>query len=70
VSRILSDHATSFGADWHADPERLRVEAVRLLERFGLACAVPGGVLALPLAGRYRNTVAVTRARRAPAGLF
>jgi uncharacterized protein (TIGR02678 family) len=70
VNRILAAHATSFGADWHADPERLCVEAVNLLDRFGLVTPVPGGVLVLPLAGRYRNTVAVTRQRRAPVGLF
>ncbi len=70
VTRILAVHASSFGADWHADPERLRIEAVHLLDRFGLVTPVPGGVLVLPLTGRYRNTVAVTRQRRAPAGLF
>jgi uncharacterized protein (TIGR02678 family) len=70
VARILATHATSFGADWHADPERLCVEAVNLLDRFGLVTPVPGGVLVLPLTGRYRNTVAITRQRRAPVGLF
>jgi uncharacterized protein (TIGR02678 family) len=70
VTRILAAHASSFGADWHADPDRLRVEAVHLLDRFGLVTPVPGGVLVLALTGRYRNTVAVTRQRRAPAGLF
>jgi hypothetical protein len=61
---ILTRHATSFGAQWHADPERLCAEAKALLQRFGCAAAVPGGVLVLPLTGRYRNTVAETKARR------
>jgi hypothetical protein len=70
TERILTTYATSFGADWHADPDRLRAEAVRLLDRFGLVTPVAGGVLVLPLTGRYRNTVAVVRQRRAHAGLF
>jgi uncharacterized protein (TIGR02678 family) len=70
VERILSTYGSSFGAEWHADPERLRVEAVDLLTRFGCVQPVSGGVLVLPLTGRYRNTVAITRSRRAPDGLF
>jgi uncharacterized protein (TIGR02678 family) len=70
VERILATYGSSFGADWHADPERLRVEAVDLLTRFGCVQPVPGGVLVLPLTGRYRNTVATTKPRRAPDGLF
>jgi hypothetical protein len=68
VTRILATYGSSFGAEWHADPERLRTEAVDLLTRFGCVWPVPGGVLVLPLTGRYRNTVATTKARRAPAG--
>jgi uncharacterized protein (TIGR02678 family) len=68
VTRILATYGSSFGAEWHADPERLRTEAVDLLTRFGCVRPVPGGVLVLPLTGRYRNTVARTKARRAPAG--
>lgn len=70
VERILVTYGSSFGADWHADPERLRVEAVNLLTRFGCVQPVPGGVLVLPLTGRYRNTVATTKSRRTPDGLF
>jgi uncharacterized protein (TIGR02678 family) len=61
VAGILSRYGTSFGDEWHADPERLRVEAVRLLARFDCVRPVPGGVLVMPLIGRYRNTVAVTK---------
>jgi uncharacterized protein (TIGR02678 family) len=70
VERILATYGSSFGADWHADPERLRIEAVDLLTRFGCVQPVPGGVLVLPLTGRYRNTVATTKSRRSPEGLF
>lgn len=61
VAGILDRHGSAFGEGWHADPERLRTEAVALLARFGCVRPVPGGVLVLPLVGRYRNTVATTR---------
>lgn len=67
---ILAKYGTSFGAEWHAEPERLCAEAVRLLTRFGGVIPVPGGVLALPLLGRYRNTIARAQARRSPKPLF
>lgn len=67
---ILTRHAKSFGAQWHADPERLYAKAKALLERFGCARIVPGGVLVLPLVGRYRNTVAESKARRSAPRLF
>lgn len=70
VAAILTKYATSFGAQWHADPERLRAKAVALLARFDVVTVVPGGVLVLPVAGRYRNTVAEARARRVAPTLF
>jgi uncharacterized protein (TIGR02678 family) len=63
VREILDRYGSAFGAAWHADPERLRTEAVALLTRFGAITPVPGGVLVLPLVGRYRNTVAQVRQR-------
>jgi uncharacterized protein (TIGR02678 family) len=60
---ILARYGSAFGAAWHADPERLRTEAVALLHRFGAVIPVPGGVLVRPLTGRYRNTVAQIRQR-------
>jgi uncharacterized protein (TIGR02678 family) len=68
--RILARHATSFGAQWHADPDRLCAEAIVLLQRFVCVTVIPGGVLVLPLSGRYRNTVAETKPRAAAARLF
>lgn len=70
VGQILTRYASAFGAQWHADPDRLRVEAVALLERFGAVTSVPGGVLVRPLVGRYRNTVAAVKTRRTAATLF
>lgn len=65
VGEILRRYASAFGAHWHADPDRLRTEAVALLERFGAVSVVPGGVLVRPLVGRYRNTVAAVKKRAA-----
>lgn len=61
--RILTRHSSSFGAQWHADPDRLCAEAVALLTRFGCVTVIPGGVLVLALTGRYRNTVAASKSR-------
>jgi uncharacterized protein (TIGR02678 family) len=55
---ILDRYGKAFGADWHADPDRLCAEAVALLVRFGAVLPIPGGVLVRPLLARYRNTVA------------
>ncbi|WP_328459467.1 TIGR02678 family protein [Actinoplanes sp. NBC_00393] len=63
TAEILATYGSAFGAAWHADPERLRGEAVALLVRFGAVLAVPGGVLARPLIGRYRSTVAQVKQR-------
>ncbi|MFI5840017.1 DUF2398 family protein [Catenuloplanes sp. NPDC051500] len=60
---ILRRYGSAFGAAWHADPDRLRTEAVALLARFGAVIVVPGGVLVRPLVGRYRNTVAEIKQR-------
>jgi uncharacterized protein (TIGR02678 family) len=70
VRAILQRYASAFGAQWHSDPDRLCAEAVALLARFGCVTTIPGGVLVLPLAGRYRNTVAQTKSRRPAPTLF
>jgi uncharacterized protein (TIGR02678 family) len=70
TTQLLARYGTAFGAQWHADPDRLRAEAVALLERFGAVTVVPGGVLVRPLAGRYRNTVAAVKRRASPGTLF
>jgi hypothetical protein len=63
TGEILRRYRRAFGAQWHADPERLRTEAVALLARFGAVALVPGGVVVRPLVGRYRNTVAKVKQR-------
>jgi hypothetical protein len=63
TAEILRRYGSAFGAAWHADPDRLRTEATELLVRFGAVLAVPGGVLARPLIGRYRSTVAQVKQR-------
>lgn len=70
VGEILGRYGSAFGSQWHADPDRLRTEAVALLERFGAVTRVPGGILVRPLVGRYRNTVAAVRQRAAAETLF
>jgi hypothetical protein len=70
TERILSRHSSAFGADWHGDSERLRTEAIDVLARFGCVQPVPGGVLVLALTGRYRNTMAIAKARKASAELL
>ncbi|OKI87560.1 TIGR02678 family protein [Micromonospora sp. CB01531] len=70
VGGILARYGSAFGAQWHADPDRLHAEAVALLERFGAVTTVPGGVLVRPLVGRYRHTVAAVKPRAATETLF
>ena len=47
--------AASFTITWQHDPPGLLAEAVRLLADLRLLRPVPGGVLVLPAAARYRN---------------
>jgi uncharacterized protein (TIGR02678 family) len=47
--------AASFTITWQHDPPRLLTEAVKLLADLRLLRPVPGGVLVLPAAARYRN---------------
>jgi uncharacterized protein (TIGR02678 family) len=70
VAGLVERYGASFKEDWRNDPEQLRAEAVDLLARFGCLRLVPGGVLVLPLIGRYRNTTATMKARSSPKGLF
>lgn len=47
--------AASFTAQWQADPDGLLAAALVLLAELGLVHPVPGGLLVLPAAARYRN---------------
>lgn len=66
VRGFVAQYATTFGAEWRADPDRLLAAAVDVLAAHRLVEPVAGGVLVLPLAGRYRN-VQVRLKHRAPA---
>lgn len=70
MKELVYAYGPAFGERWRANPDRLRAEAVALLTRFGLVEPVPGGLLVLPLAGRYRNVNAKLRRRDEPASLF
>lgn len=70
VTELLTQYGKTFGAQWRADPSRLRDAALDLLAAHRLVERVPGGVLVLPLTGRYRNVRVVMRARRPEPGLF
>ncbi len=62
---LIERYGSTFGADWRADPPRLLAAATDLLTVHRFVEPVDGGVLALPLLGRYRN-VNVTVRRREP----
>jgi uncharacterized protein (TIGR02678 family) len=47
--------ASTFTLQWQVDPVGLQEAATVLLEELGLVHPVPGGVLMLPAAARYRN---------------
>ncbi|GAA0740775.1 DUF2398 family protein [Dactylosporangium roseum] len=70
TGELLRRYGKAFGAQWHADPDRLRAEAVAQLERFDAIIRVPGGVLVRPLIGRYRATVATVKPRATAEPLF
>lgn len=46
---------TTFTLQWQVDPAGLQEAATVLLEELGLVHRLPGGVLVLPAAARYRN---------------
>lgn len=62
---LVDRYGATFGADWRADPPRLLAAALGVLAAHRIVEPVDGGVLALPLLGRYRN-VTVTVRRREP----
>ena len=66
LSAFVEQYAKAFGAEWRADPARLLAAALERLAAHRFVEPVPGGVLVLPLVGRYRN-VQVRLKRREPA---
>jgi hypothetical protein len=67
VLDLMQRYGKAFGEKWRADPDRLRAAAIDLLAAHRLLTPVDGGVLVLPLTGRYRNVVATVRGRRGTA---
>lgn len=70
MTALLGRYGATFGAEWRADPQRLLAGAIHLLAVHRLVEPVDGGVLALPLLGRYRNTVFTVRKREPAPDLF
>jgi uncharacterized protein (TIGR02678 family) len=66
VHEFVERYAKAFGAEWRADPTRLLAAAVDRLAAHRFVEPVAGGVLVLPLVGRYRN-VQVRLKHREPA---
>ena len=66
VHEFVEQYAKAFGAEWRADPARLLAAAIHRLAAHRFVEPVDGGVLVLPLVGRYRN-VQVRLKRREPA---
>lgn len=64
---LVERYGATFGADWRADPSRLLTAALSALAVHRFIEPVEGGVLALPLLGRYRNVTVTVRRRREPA---
>lgn len=63
---LVERYGATFSAEWRSDPSRLLAAATTLLAVHRFIQPVDGGLLALPLLGRYRN-VTVTVRRREPA---
>ena len=66
MHEFVEQYAKAFGAEWRADPARLLAAAIDRLAAHRFVEPVDGGVLVLPLVGRYRN-VQVRLKRREPA---
>jgi uncharacterized protein (TIGR02678 family) len=58
LRKLVEDFGAGMAEKQAADPGRLLTEAVALLASLGLVARVDGGVLVLPLLGRYRSITA------------
>jgi uncharacterized protein (TIGR02678 family) len=58
LRKLVEDFGAGMAEKQAADPGRLLTEAVTLLASLGLVARVDGGVLVLPLLGRYRSITA------------
>ena len=58
LRKLVEDFGAGMAEKQAADPGRLLTEAIALLASLGLVARVDGGVLVLPLLGRYRSITA------------
>ena len=58
LRKLVEDFGAGMAEKQAADPGRLLTEAIALLTSLGLVARVDGGVLVLPLLGRYRSITA------------
>lgn len=58
LRKLVADFGAGMAEKQAADPGRLATEAVDLLACLGLVAKVDGGILVLPLLGRYRSITA------------
>jgi hypothetical protein len=52
--RVVAAYAGRFTAEYRAEPERLRAEAIALLESLGLVVSRPGAISVFAALARYR----------------
>ncbi|ORL78703.1 TIGR02678 family protein [Prescottella equi] len=70
VDELVLRFGRTFAAQWQADRNGLRRNAVALLDRLQLVRTVDGGVLVLPPIARFRGVVVNIRDRSAQSELF
>ncbi|MGW6376610.1 DUF2398 family protein [Rhodococcus sp. NPDC055112] len=70
VAELVRRFGRTFAAQWQADHDGLRVQAVALLDKQRLVRRTEGGVLVLPALARYRGVVVNVRDRASQPELF
>ncbi|MFC7450422.1 TIGR02678 family protein [Rhodococcus daqingensis] len=70
VAELVRRFGRTFAAQWQADHDGLRQQAVALLDKQRLVRLTPGGVLVLPALARYRGVVVSIRDRASQPELF
>ncbi|TKA11929.1 TIGR02678 family protein [Actinacidiphila oryziradicis] len=63
MKRLVATYGQGMSAELRDDPDRLTARAIALLGSLRLVAPVDGGVLALPLLGRYRGVTAQVKTR-------
>ncbi|WP_127354288.1 TIGR02678 family protein [Actinacidiphila soli] len=63
MKRLVATYGQGMSGELRDDPDRLTARAITLLASLRLVAPVDGGVLALPLLGRYRGVTAQVKTR-------